>query len=183
MNMYPALRRSTLMLVLTFVSSACAKEPTRLVTQARQAEQAARAEGAAEYAPDALLAAEQAGAALDAELQAQHERLFFRRSYDDARVLTRAYTEAAEKATADAATARAEAQRHAVAVIQELRAPLEQLRARVGSGGSGAALAGDLDAAQAHVDAANTALGARHYRDAESHAAAAREILGRAVGN
>lgn len=183
MNTSPALRRSVLILALTLVSSACAKEPTRLVTQARQAEQAARAEGAAEYAPDALLAADQAGAALDAELQAQHERLFFQRSYDDVRVLTRAYAEAAEKATAEAAVARVEAQRHAVAVIQQLRTPLEQLRARVGSGGSGGPLTSELDAAQAHVDAANSALGERHYRDAESHAAAAREILHRVVGD
>jgi hypothetical protein len=183
MNTSPALRRSVFILALTLVSSACAKEPTRLVTQARQAEQAARAEGAAEYAPDALLAAEQAGAALDAALQAQHERLFFQRSYDDVRVLTRAYAEAAEKATAEAAVARVEAQRHAVAVIQQLRTPLEQLRARVGSGGSGGPLTSELDAAQAHVDAANSALGERHYRDAESHAAAAREILHRVVGD
>ena len=180
MNTSRALRRSVLVLVLTLVSSACAKEPTRLVTQARQAEKAARAEGAAEYAPDALLAAEQAGAALDAELQAQRERLFFLRSYEDVRVLMRAYAEAAEKATAEAAVARVEAQRHAVAVIQELRTPLEQLRAR--AAGSGGPLATELDAAQAHLDAANTALGERHYRDAESHAAAAREILTRVVG-
>jgi hypothetical protein len=168
------------MLVLTLLSSACAKEPTRLVTLARQAEKAARVEGAAEYAPDALFAAERAGAALDAELQAQHERLFFFRSYDDVRVLTRAYAEAAEKATAEAAVARVEAQRHAVAVIQELRTPLEQLRAR--AAGAGAPIATELDAAQAHLDAANTALGERHYRDAESHAAAAREILTRVMG-
>jgi len=178
MNTSPALRRSILILALALVSSACAKEPTRQVMQARQAEKAARAEGAAEYAPGALLAAEQAGAALDAELQAQHERLFFLRSYDDLRILTRAYAEAAEKATAEAAAARAEAQRHAVAVIQQLRAPLEQLRERAGAGGL---LAIELEKAQAHIDAANTALGQRHYRDAESHAAAARAILDRVV--
>lgn len=182
MNTSPALRRSILILALTLVSSACDKEPTRPVTQARQAEKAARAEGAAEYAPDALLAAAQAGAALDAELQAQRERLFFLRSYDDVGVLTPAYAEAAEKATAEAAVARVEAQRHAVVVIQQLRTPLEQLRARVGSGSSGGPLVSELDAAQAHVDAANTALGERHYRAAESHAAAARAILDRVGG-
>ena len=182
MSASTASRRSALMLLLALAASSCAKEPTRLVTQARQAEQAARAEGAAEYAPDALLAAEQAGAKLDAELQAQHGRLFFLRSYDETRLLTRAYAEAATKATDEAAVARAEAQRHAVAVIQELRAPLEQLRARVGVAGAPGALVSELDAAQAHVDAANTALGERHYRDAEAHAAAAREILTRVVG-
>jgi hypothetical protein len=179
MNTSTTSARSTLVLFLMLASSSCAKEPTRPIAQARQAEQVARAEGAPEYAPDALLATERAAAALDAELRAQHERLFFRRSYEEVRVLTRAYAEAAEKATAEAAAARAEAQRHAVVVIQELRAPLERLRARVGAGGGGAT---DLDAVQAHVDAANTALGERHYRDAEGHAAAAREILTRVVG-
>lgn len=181
MSIVHALPKSPLLFFLVLGSAACAKPPNALLTRARQAGEEARTTDAAEFAPEAFAAAEKARAALDAEMAVQQERVFFRRSYDEVRLLAQAYEDAATTASGDAHAAREEAQRLAVTMIQELRQPLEDLRARTSSR-AGVVVAAELDDAQGHLDAAETALGEQRYREAQEHAAMAREIIDRVGG-
>jgi protein TonB len=97
-------RLSALVLVLG-VSTACGTRPTAQIDAAHGARDRAAGANAAQYAPDSQQAADQAHAALAAELAAQDARWF--KSYDRARELAARARWASEKAADDAAAARA----------------------------------------------------------------------------
>ena len=77
-------------------AAGCAQPPTTEIDAARAALAAVEAE-AATYAPDAYRTAQDAAAQLDAELNAQEERLAFMRSYDRAIELAAAVGSAADR--------------------------------------------------------------------------------------
>jgi TonB family protein len=85
---------------LAFVVTSCAAPPTADVDAAKASADRAANSGARQYAADSLKSAEDARAALDAELKAQEGKWV--KSYDKTRELAAAAKAAAEKAEADA---------------------------------------------------------------------------------
>jgi len=92
---------------LALVASGCAAPPTAEVDAAKAAVDKAVADHADQYAAETLKAAQEARAALDAELTAQEGKWF--KSYDRAKQLATAAKEAGDKAAADAVAAREKA--------------------------------------------------------------------------
>jgi len=104
----------------------CAAPPTGNVDEAKAAVEKAASERANQYAPESFKAAQDAQAALDAELKAQESKWF--KSYDRARELATAARTAGEKATADATAAREGAEARA-AKAKAAAAPREKAKA------------------------------------------------------
>jgi len=102
---------AVLVLGLAIATAGCGAPPTADVDAAKAALSNAVTAGARDYAAASLKAAEDAQAALDAELQAQEGKWF--KSYDKAKELAGAAKTAAEKAAADAATAKQQAEAEA----------------------------------------------------------------------
>lgn len=90
--------------VIAAVSASCAEPPDRDMELAKSKSEAARAAGAAQYAPAAMEALAAAQSALDAEMTAQSSKWL--KSFDKASSLAVAVQQAADKAAADAAAAR-----------------------------------------------------------------------------
>ena len=100
-------------LVLAVTVAGCASPPSADIDAARAAVERAAAAQAAQYAPESLKAAQDALAALDAELKAQGGKWFG--SYDKAASLAAAARAAGEKAAAEAAAAKEKADAAAAA--------------------------------------------------------------------
>jgi TonB family protein len=109
--------------LVSTLAAACGSAPTDEVTAARAARDRAAA-NAGQYAPESLRAAEEAHAALDAELAVQDGKWF--KSYDRARSLAGTARAASERALADAETARAKAETEAAATAARARADAER---------------------------------------------------------
>ena len=92
---------------LALTVTGCAAPPAAEVDAAKAAVDRAVTDRADQYAAESLKAAQEARAALDAELAAQEAKWF--KSYDRARELAIAAKAAGDKAAADAAAAKAEA--------------------------------------------------------------------------
>jgi TonB family protein len=97
----------TIALGLALTVTGCAAPPTAEVDAAKAAVDRAVTDRADQYAAESLKAAQEARAALDAELAAQQAKWF--KSYDRAKELAIAAKAAGEKAAADAAAARQQA--------------------------------------------------------------------------
>jgi protein TonB len=124
---------------LAITVAGCASPPSADVDAAKAALDRAAAAGAGQYAAESLKAAQDAGAALDAEMKAQEGKWF--KSYDKAKELAVAAKAAGDKAAADAvagkekteavaakekadaAAARAKAKMAAVHVGGKIKAP------------------------------------------------------------
>ena len=104
-------RLSVILLVLTF-ATACGTRPTTEIDGAKAALDRASA-SAAQYAPESLKAAQDANAALDAEMAAQDAKWI--KSYDRALELATSARLASEKAITDAAAGKARAEAAAAA--------------------------------------------------------------------
>jgi TonB family protein len=85
---------------LAITVTGCASPPNADVDAAEAALDKAATDGAGQYAPESLKAAQDARAALDAELKTQEGKLF--KSYDKAKELAVAAKAAGDKAAADA---------------------------------------------------------------------------------
>ena len=96
-----------LALALAITVTGCGGPPSADVDAAKAAVDKAVTDGAGQYAAEALKAAQDARAALDAELTAQEGKWF--KSYDKTRELAAAAKAAGEKAAADANTAKEKA--------------------------------------------------------------------------
>jgi protein TonB len=94
-------------LLLAITAAGCGAPPSADVDAAKAALDKAVADGAGQYATEALKAAEDARAALDAELKAQDGKWF--KSYDKAKELAAAAKAASEKAAAEAVAAKEKA--------------------------------------------------------------------------
>lgn len=178
--------RVLLALVAAVALAGCAKPPQEAIAAGEQAQQAAQAAGAPEYAPDAMNAVIEAKAALDAELAAQGEKMSLTRSYTHAGELAAAYQTAAEQASAAATAGMEQAKQEATTLIADGRIALDEAAALLASAPRGkgsaadlAALRTDLDAAGATLTEADTALASGMYLDARAKATSAREIIDR----
>ena len=120
-------------LALAITAAGCAAPPTADIDAAKSAVDKAVTDGAGQYAADALKAAEEARAALDAELKAQEGKWF--KSYDKARELAIAAKAAGEKAAADATAAKAKADAAAAQEKAEAEAREKAKAAAVRVGG------------------------------------------------
>jgi TonB family protein len=118
-----------LILGLAAMTVGCGAPPTADINAAKAAVANATAAGAGNYAADSLKAAEDAQAALDAELKAQEANWF--KSYDKAKQLALAAKEAGEKAAAEAVAAKEKAAAAAKAEA-EAKAKAESEAVRVG---------------------------------------------------
>jgi TonB family protein len=101
-------RCGAIALGLAIAVAGCASPPNTEVDAAKAALDKAAADGADRYAADSLKAAQDAKAALDAELSAQQARMV--KSYDKAKELAVAAKVAADKAAADAVAAKEQAE-------------------------------------------------------------------------
>jgi hypothetical protein len=177
-------RRIVVTLVATAAVAACAKPPTQAISQADQADKAALAAGAEQYAPDAVAKVTQAKAALDAELAAQSERMSLRRSYKQATQLAAAYQQAAEQATTAATAAKEQAKQDATTLISQTQAALDEVKgmlaaAPVGKGSRAdlAALRTDLETAANNLAQAQASITAENYLEAKTQATSARDLV------
>lgn len=93
--------------VLALMAAGCASPPSAAVDAAKAAVDKAVTAGAEQYAADSLKAAQDARAALDAELAAQQGKWF--KSYEKTTELAAATQAAGDKAAADAVAAKAAA--------------------------------------------------------------------------
>lgn len=182
-----ASRRSAVLALLAVTTvAACSKPPAEAITAADEAQQAALAAGADEYAPEAMNAVVEAKAALDAEIAAQGEKSSFSRSYKQAEELAAAYKAAADQAAAAATAGKEQAQQEATAFITAGRAALEEATAILASAPRGKGSAADLAAMQADLEGAGlalteaeTALSAGSFLEARTKAASAQETIQR----
>jgi TonB family protein len=117
---------------LAVTTAGCGAPPTADIDAAKTAITNAVAAGAGDHAAASLKAAEEAQAALDAELKAQEGKWF--KSYDKARQLAAAAKEAGDKAAAEAAAGKAKADAAAAKEKAEAeeRAKAESAAVRVG---------------------------------------------------
>jgi len=94
-------------LALAITAAGCGAPPTADVDAARAAVDKAVADSGGQYAAESVKAAQDAQAALDAELKVQESKWF--KSYDKAKELAAAAKAAGEKAAAEAVAAREQA--------------------------------------------------------------------------
>lgn len=157
----------------------CASPPTADIDAAKAAITSATTAGAADYAAASLKAAEDAQAALDAEMKAQEGKWF--KSYDKAKELATAAKAAGEKAAADAAAGKEQAKADATKGIEDAKAALkeaEELLAKApkgkGSAADIAAMKTDLTNAGTTIADAEAALGNGSFLDAKAKAESAK---------
>lgn len=126
-----ATKSSGLVLALAITAAACGAAPTAEVDAAKASLDKARA-SAGQYAPASLKAAQDANAALDAELAVQEGKWF--KSYDRTKELAASARLASEKAAADALSGRerAEAVAAKTKAVAEARSKMMSTAVRVG---------------------------------------------------
>jgi TonB family protein len=93
-------RFRAIVLSLTITVTGCASPPNADVDAAKAAIDKAATDGAGQYAPESLRAAQDARAALEVELKGQEDKWF--KSYDKTKELAAAARAAGDKAAADA---------------------------------------------------------------------------------
>jgi hypothetical protein len=175
---------------IALLTVACSSEPKEAVDAARSAIAAAREAGAADYAPEALAAAEAAVASLDAELKAQSDKFALTRSYTRTAELAAEAAKAAETATAEAAKGKEKMKAEVATLVEEVRAAVDtttELLAKAPRGkGSAAdleAMKADLTAIQASLPEVDSAVAAGKYKEAKAKAEAAKQGLDRIAGD
>jgi TonB family protein len=118
---------------LTLMVTGCAAPPTAEVDAAKAAVDKAVTDRADQYAAESLKAAQEARAALEAELTAQEGKWF--KSYDRTRALAIAAKEAGDKAAADAVAAKEKADALAAKAVADAEARAKAKAAAVRVGG------------------------------------------------
>src|SRR5262245_10086812 len=133
-------------LAVLIVTTGCGSPPQADVDAAKSAIDAARQQGAPEYAPEAMKAAEDADAAMQAELDAQQGKFPLFRSYKDAGEKAAAAKQAGEQAQASAQQGKEMAKQQATAAIQEGQTMLTDTQAMLAKAPRGKGSAADLAA-------------------------------------
>lgn len=158
----------------------CAKPPQDSINAANSALDAAKPT-ASEYAASSLQAAEDAQAALNAELKAQEAKFALFRSYKKVDELTADLKTKADKAAADAAAGKEQAKNDATTAINDATTAITDAKAMLDKAPKGKGTAADLEAMKADLAAAdttladaNTAMSSEKYKDAKSKADAAK---------
>jgi protein TonB len=119
---------------LAVAAVGCGAPPTTDIDAARASVDKATSGGASQYAPESLKAAQDAQAALDAELKAQDAKLF--KSYDKAKDLAATAKTAGDKAATEAAAAKEKADAAAMAAKKREAARATAKASAVRVGGS-----------------------------------------------
>jgi TonB family protein len=119
---------------LAVIVAGCGAPPAADVDAARASVEKATSAGASQYAPEALKTAQDAQAALDAELKAQDEKWF--KSYDKAKDLAESAKAAGDKAATDASAAKAKADAAALVVKKREEARMAAKASAVRVGGT-----------------------------------------------
>jgi hypothetical protein len=165
----------------------CAKPPQDAINAATSAMDAAKPL-ASEYAPNSLQAAEDAKAALDAEIKAQQDKFALFRSYKKTDELVADLKAKSEKAAADAAAGKEQAKNEATAAISEATTAVTDAKAMLEKAPKGKGTAADLEAMKADLTAAdstiadaNSAMTAEKYKDAKAKAEAAKSSAANVV--
>jgi hypothetical protein len=165
----------------------CAKPPQDSITAATTAMDAAKPM-ASEYAPSSLQAAEDAKAALDAEIKAQQDKFALFRSYKKTDELVADLKAKSDKAAADAAAGKAQAKNDATTAINDATTALTDAKAMLDKAPKGKGTAADLEAMKADLTAAestindaNTAMAAEKFKDAKAKADAAKSSAANVV--
>lgn len=176
------MRKMMALLPLVFVlvlMVGCAKPPQNGIDAAVSALDAAKPL-ASEYATGSLQAAEDAQAALQAELKAQQDKFALFRSYKKADELVADLKAKSDKAAADAAAGQEQAKNDATAAItaattalHDATALLEKAPKGKGAAADLEAMKNDLTAAASTINDANTAMSSSNYKDAKAKADAA----------
>jgi hypothetical protein len=168
-----------LVLGLAVTVVGCGSPPTADIDAAKAAIANAASTGASQYAADALKAAEEAQAALDAELKAQEGKMF--KSFDKAKQLAIDAKAAGEKAAADATAGKEKAKADATQAIADAKTAVteaEGLLAKApkgkGSAADIAAMKTDLTSAATAITEAEAALGNAKFLDAVAKATSAK---------
>jgi protein TonB len=142
-------------LALAITAAGCGAPPTADIDAAKAAVDKAVADGGGQYAAEAIRAAQDAQAALDAELAAQDAKWF--KSYDKAKELAAAAKAAGEKAAADALAAKEQAEAIAAKEKAEAEAREQEKAAAVRVGGKIRPPTKVKDVKPVYPDAAKTA--------------------------
>ena len=154
--------RSSLRLVIGVATlglvAGCASPPQQDIDAAKAAVEAARQQGAQEYAPDALKAAEDAYADLEAELNAQSEKFTLFRSYKVATAKATATKQAADEAQTAAQTGKELAKQEAAGALQQARTTLQETAAMLETAPRGKGSAADLAMLKADLEGAGATL-------------------------
>ena len=138
------------------VAAGCASPPKADVDAAKVALEQAATAGAGQYAAESLKAAQDAQAALDAELKAQEGKWFA--SYDKAKELAAAAKAAGEKAVADASAGKQQAKADATAAIDEAKSLLTEAQGLLDKAPKGKGSAADIEAMKGDLATAGTAI-------------------------
>jgi hypothetical protein len=173
-----------LLLLALLVMVGCAKPPQEAITAVGQSIEAAQAAGAADYAPDSLKAAEDAKAALDAELKVQEEKFALFRSYKKADELALAAKQAGEKAAADAQARKEQVKAEATQLITNAKTALQEAKDMLAKAPKGKgtqqdlkAMEGDLAGVESSLTEAESALTAERFLDAKNKAETANTTI------
>jgi len=168
-----------LVLGLAVTVAGCGAAPTADIDAAKTAITTAGTAGAGDYAASSLKAAEDAQAALDAELKAQDGKWF--KSYDKAKELAAAAKGAGEKAAADATAGKEKAKADATQAVTDAKAALTEAQGLLekapkgkGSAADIAAMKTDLATVETTIAEAEAALGNAKYIDAQAKAESAK---------
>ena len=182
--------RQKLMVILLVVgvgavAAGCSKPPQADIDAATAAIQKASSAGATEYAADSLKAAQDAQAALEAELKVQADKFSMFRSYTKATELAAAAKAAGDKAEQDAMAGKEQAKNEATALIEEAKAMLAQAQEMLSKAPKGKGTQADLEALKVDLTGAETAIGeaesafaAERYLDAKAKAEASKTASG-----
>ncbi len=156
----------------------CGAPPKADLDAAKAAVDKAMAASAGDYAADSLKAAQDAQAALDAELKAEDAKWF--KSYDKVKEFAAKTRAAGEKAAADAVAGKEKARIEATAAVGEAKKQLAEAEGLLAKAPKGKGSAADIEAMKADLVAATTAitdaegaLATEHFLDAQAKAAAA----------
>lgn len=176
--------RSVLAIAVLLVLTGCGQPPQQEVDATKTALDAARQQGAQDYAPDAMKAAEDAYADVQAEMDAQAAKFPLMRSYKVANEKAAAAKQAAEQAQTSAQSGKEMAKQQATTAIQEGQASLAETTAMLekaprgkGSAMDLAAMKTDLEGAGTSLAEADTLLTAEQYKDALAKAEAAKSAI------
>jgi hypothetical protein len=182
--------RKTLVPVLTLglavvgLAAGCAQPPQAQIDAARTAVTSASDTKVSVYAPDQFASMQDAQSRLDAELAAQEAKFFITRSYAEAEKLAAEVETAAKQAAEAAAVAEEQAKNDATQLIADAKAALEAGVTTLATAPKGKGTEADLQAMQADLDGATTALteaetalGAMDYMEAKARAQAAKTSI------
>jgi hypothetical protein len=124
--------RAFIVLAILLSLASCASPPQAEIDAARKALTAAAQDAdVITYAPDALRAAQEKMAAVDAEIAAQAKRSALSRNYADVKSLAGEATELARKAGVEAVADKQQTAQEAAALVDEVTAAIPALESRL----------------------------------------------------